>query len=72
MTIPGRLQAESQEVILAGLYPACISIARDAAGNALEVVIKPRAECGKSGGGIELIMADLGIALSKMLQGRDV
>ena len=70
MTAPGRLAAESQEVMLAGMYPACISIARDRQGNALEIVIKPRAECGKSGGGIELIMADLGIALSKMLQGR--
>ncbi len=68
--VHGRLQAESQEVLLAGHYAACLSIARDRDGNALEIVIKPRGECGKSGGGIELIFQDLGIALSKMLQGR--
>lgn len=66
-----RLSAESTEVMLAGVYPACISVARDADGAAVEVVVKARGTAGKSGGGIELILADLGIALSRLLQGRD-
>jgi len=67
----GRLSADSYDVTLAESYPACLSVARDRAGNVVEIVIKPRGNTGKSGGGIEIIMADLGIALSRILQGRN-
>lgn len=70
MTAPDRLEADSEEIIIADRYAVLISIARDQAGNALEIVYKARDKAGKSGSDIELMFADLGIATSKMLQGR--
>ena len=70
--IPGRLPADTFDLVLGEAYPVRMSIARDpATGEAVEVVLKPSGTAGKSGGSLDLIFFDLGIALSRALQRRD-
>ncbi len=71
MSIPGRLEADTFDLVLGGDYPVRLSVARDKAGVPVEVVLKPSGAAGKSGGSLDLIFFDLGIALSRALQGRD-
>jgi len=67
-----RLPAETFDLVLGEAYPCRISIARDPATlQPVEVVLKPSGSVGKSGGSLDLIFFDLGIALSRTLQGRD-
>jgi hypothetical protein len=70
--VANRLPAETSDVTLAGCYPVRISLARDpVTGVPVEVVLKPTGTAGKSGGTMDIIFADLGVALSRALQGRD-
>ena len=70
--LPPRLECDNWEVLLDGgggsQHPITVSVARDPFGHPLEVVFVGR---GKSGHGIDLMFADLGVKLSKILQGRD-
>lgn len=71
MNVPGRLQADTFDLVLGESYPLRLSVARDKAGRAVEIVLKPSGSAGKSGGSLDLIMFDLGISISRALQGRD-
>ncbi len=69
-TVTTRLPAETYEVMLAEKYPALISIAPGTSGYAGEIIIRPLGESGKTVEGLALIYADIGIRVSKLLQGR--
>jgi len=45
--------------------------ARSGHGRPVEIVLKPTGSAGRSDGSLNLIMFDLGVALSRALQGRD-
>lgn len=67
---PNRLQADSEEVLIAGKWRCLITVCTDLAGRPHEVVLKMREAGGKDGSDTATMAADLGIAISRMLQGR--
>lgn len=69
-SLPARLDADSEEIMLAGRWACLLTVCRDKDGRPLEVVIKMRDKAAKSGSDTEIMAADLGIAISRMLQGR--
>ncbi len=70
--VASRLPAETFDLVLGGSYPCRVSLARDpVTGAPVEIVLKPTGSAGKSGGSLDLIFFDLGVALSRALQGRD-
>jgi hypothetical protein len=70
--VPDRLPAETYDLMLGNDYACRVSLARDpATGQPVEIVLKPTGSAGKSGGSLDLIFFDLGVALSRALQGRD-
>lgn len=71
MSIPGRLLASSEEIMLADKYVCLITICHDVDGRPWEVVLKMRDKAGKDGSDTATMAADLGIAISRMMQGRD-
>jgi hypothetical protein len=67
---PNRLQADSEEVLIADRWVFLISVCTDIHGRPYEVVLKARDKAGKDGSDTATMAADLGIAISRMLQGR--
>ena len=66
------LPAETFDLVLGEAYACRVSLARDPkTGAPVEIVLKPTGSAGKSGGSLDLIFFDLGVALSRALQGRD-
>jgi len=65
-----RLPAANYDVVIAD-HPVCISVAYDHTGAPVEIVIHARGHSGKSDTGLQLVFAETGIALSRILQGRD-
>lgn len=69
---PNRLPADTYDLVLGESYPCRMSIARDPRSDeVVEIVLKPSGTAGKSGGSLDLIFFDLGVALSRALQRRD-
>ena len=70
--LPARMGAEIFDMMLAeDAYPVCIAIVRDVTGAVKEVVIEPLGKIGKSGSDLERIFENLGIGISRAIQGRD-
>ena len=69
--LPARMQSETFDLVLAGQYPAVVSLVRDEADRLQEIVITARGTSAKAEAGLPVIYEDLGIALSRAIQGRD-
>jgi hypothetical protein len=70
MTAPARLLAHSEEVLIAGQWQCLITVCADPQGRPWEVVLKMRDRAGKDGSELATMAADLGIAISRMMNGR--
>ena len=70
--VPMRIECDNYDITLNGggdsLHMLTVSVARSNEGKVEEIVFVGR---GKTGHGIDLMFADLGIKLSKILQHRD-
>jgi hypothetical protein len=69
--LPSRLRAFSTDAVLDGEYPVTFALSVGGDGALVEVAIRPTGTIGRSGHGLELIFEDLGIALSRAIQGRN-
>jgi hypothetical protein len=70
MTPPARLIATSEEVLIADRWVFLVTICTDVDGRPWEVVLKARDKAGKDGSDTSRMASDLGIAISRMMQGR--
>lgn len=72
MNAPARLLAHSEEVLIAEKWVVLITICTDPMNNdrPWEVVLKMRSKAGKDGSETARMASDLGICISRMLQGR--
>lgn len=70
MIAPARLIASSEEIMLADKYVCLVTVCHDADGRPWEVVLKMRDKAGKDGSDTATMAADLGIAISRMMQQR--
>jgi hypothetical protein len=68
---PARLLAHSEEVLIADKWLFSITVCTDVAGRPWEVVLKCRDRGGREGSDTAMMAADLGISISRMMQGRD-
>jgi hypothetical protein len=70
VTAPARLLAHSEEVLIADKWLFLVTICTDPNGRPWEVVLKARDKAGKDGSETAQMAADLGIAISRMMNGR--
>lgn len=68
--VPTKLRSASFDFELMPGHQAVATLAVDRDGNLLEIVLKARGASGKSDEGVPLICANVGIALSRILQRR--
>jgi hypothetical protein len=70
MNAPARLIAHSEEVLIAAKWQFSITVCTDPEGRPWEVVLKCRDRAGREGSDTATMAADLGIAISRMMNGR--
>lgn len=63
-----RLQSDTYSAILIGRHLITITVARDAIGHPVEVMLTTG---GKIGSDIDQLLVDLGVSISRAMQGRD-
>lgn len=65
---PRRLQSDTYHATLIGRHRITITVSRDAAGHPVEILLTTG---GKIGAEMDQLLVDLGVSISRAMQGRD-